>query len=124
MLQGQSPYLINGGLTYTSNNDDFSVTALYNKIGPRLRFRAPQGGALNIYEKPRDLLDLQVTKKISNNRFEVKLTVSDILAQSYKWYVKFEPNPSNISYKPANDRIVNSYRYGTTTTLSVKYNFR
>lgn len=124
LLQGQSPYLINAGLTYSGTGDHFSVTALYNKIGPRLRFRAPQGGALNIYEKPRDLLDLQITKKLSHNRLEARLTISDILAQSFKWYYKFESNPSNINYKEGEDRIVNSYRYGTTTTISIRYNLK
>jgi outer membrane receptor protein involved in Fe transport len=124
LLQGQSPYLINGGLTYSGAGDNFSVTALYNKIGPRLRFRAPQGGALNIYEKPRDLLDLQITKRLSHNRLEARLTISDLLAQSYKWYYKFEPNPSNINFKAGEDRIVNSYRYGTTTSISIRYNLK
>jgi outer membrane receptor for ferrienterochelin and colicin len=39
-MQGQSPYLVNGGLNYTSPNDGFSVNFLYNRIGPRLRFRS------------------------------------------------------------------------------------
>jgi hypothetical protein len=122
-LQGQSPYLINGGLSYSNTNDDFSVNALYNKIGARLRARAVAGGALNQYEKPRDILDVQITKKLAHKRLEVKITVSDILAQPYKWYYKFEPNPSNYSYNAKEDRVINSYQYGTTTTLALKYNF-
>lgn len=123
-LQGQSPYLINGGLTYSSDKEDFLVNALYNKIGPRLRFRSILGAGLNIYEKPRDMFDVQVTKKLAKNKFEVKLTISDILAQPFSWYYKFDPNPSDISYKAGEDRIINSYRYGTTATVSLKYNFK
>lgn len=123
-LQGQSPYLINGGLTYSSGKEDFLVNALYNKIGPRLRFRSILGAGLNIYEKPRDMFDVQVTKKLAKNKFEVKLTISDILAQPFAWYYKFDPNPSDISYKAGEDRIINSYRYGTTATVSLKYNFK
>ena len=123
-LQGQSPYLINGGLTYSSPKDDFSVNALYNKIGPRLRFRSILGAGLNIYEKPRDMFDVQLTKKFAQNKFEVKLTISDILAQPFSWYYKFDPNPKNINYKAGDDRIINSYKYGTTTTVSLKYNFK
>lgn len=123
-LQGQSPYLVNGGLTYSSSKDDFTVNALYNKIGPRLRFRSILGAGLNIYERPRDMFDVQVTKKLAKNKFEVKLTISDILAQPYSWYYKFDANPSNINYKAGADRIINSYKYGTTSTISFKYNFQ
>jgi hypothetical protein len=121
-LQGQSPYLINSGLTYATSGDDFSVNLLYNRIGPRLRFRAISGASKNIFEKPRDVMDLQIAKKILNNKFEVRLTVNDIFAQAYAWYYKFDPNPSNTKYDPSTDRLITSTKYGTTTTLSLKYN--
>lgn len=121
-LQGQSPYLMNGGLTYSSTNDDFSVNVLYNKIGPRLRFRAVQGGVFDIYEKPRDVMDVQVSKKFINNKLEVKVTWSDIFAQPYAWYSKFDINPSTTSFEPSKDKIITSFRYGTTATLGIKYN--
>ena len=120
-LQGQSPYIINGGLTYSSDNDDLSFNVLYNRIGPRLKFRAPLGGGRNIFEKPRNVLDLQVSKKLIKNKMEVKLTVSDLLADAYEWYYKYDANPSNINYKASTDRVVNSYKYGATTTLSLRY---
>jgi TonB-dependent receptor len=123
-LQGQSPYLVNGGLTYSSPKEDFLVNALYNKIGPRLRYRSILGAGLNIYERPRDMFDVQITKKFAQNKFEVKLTISDILAQPYSWYYKFDPNTANINYKAGEDRIINSYNYGTTTAISFKYNFK
>jgi hypothetical protein len=122
-MQGQSPYLINGGLNYTAANDGFSINALYNRIGPRLRYRAVSGGALDIYEKPRDVIDMQVSKKLLQNKLEAKLTVSDILAQPYSWYYKFESNPSNIGYKASDDKIINKMKYGTTVSLSLKYSF-
>lgn len=122
-MQGQSPYLINGGLTYISSNDDFAVNALYNRIGPRLRFRAIAGAALNIFEKPRDVIDLQISKKFLSKKLEAKLTVSDVLAQAFTWYYKYEPNPSNQSYKASDDKIINTMKYGTTATLSLRYSF-
>jgi len=122
-MQGQSPYLLNGGLNYSSAGDDFSVNVLYNRIGPRLRYRAVSGGALDIYEKPRDVIDLQVSKKLMGNKLEAKLTVSDILAQPYRWYYKYEVNPSNTNYKASNDKIINSIKLGTTAMLSLKYSF-
>lgn len=120
-LQGQSPYLINGGLNY--NSDQFSVNLLYNRIGPRLKFRAIGGGALDIFEKPRDVVDLQIGKSFLQKKLELKLTISDLLAQPYSWYYKYEVNPSNTGYNAATDKIINKVRYGTTATLAIKYNF-
>jgi TonB-dependent receptor len=121
-LQGQSPYLINTGLTYTTKNDDLSFNLLYNKIGPRLKYRAVVGGAFNIYERPRDLIDLQISKKLFKEKAEMKFTVSDILAQPFAWYYKFDQNPKNMEFDPSTDKIINSAKLGTTVSLSLKVN--
>jgi len=121
-LQGQSPYLINAGLTYSTPNDGFSFNILYNRIGPRLKYRAVTGGALNIFENSRDLIDAQVSKKVLKDKVELKLTISDLLAQPYNWYYKFDANPKNNAFDPANDKVINSVRLGTTFILSAKIN--
>lgn len=121
-LQGQSPYLVNGGLTYSTQNDDFSVNVLYNRIGPRLKFRAVNGAGKNVYEKPRDVMDVQVSKKLLKSRMELRLTVSDIFANAFVWYYKYDVDPSKLGYQASTDRIMNSYKYGSTTTVSLRYN--
>jgi len=121
-LQGQSPYLINAGLNYATA-DDFSVNLLYNRIGPRLKFRAATGAALNIFEKPRDVMDVQVSKKFLNKKLEARLTISDLFAQAYTWYYKYDNNLSNTNYKAADDKIINTIKYGSTATVSLRYSF-
>nr|MBA4168340.1 TonB-dependent receptor [Chitinophagaceae bacterium] len=121
-LQGQSPYLINAGLNYATEND-FSINILYNRIGPRLKFRAATGAALNIFEKPRDVMDVQVSQKILHKKMEVKLTISDIFAQATTWYYKYDNNISNTNYKAADDKIINTIKYGSTAMLSLRYSF-
>lgn len=121
-LQGQSPYLINTGLTYTTKNDDMSFNILYNKIGPRLKYRAVVGGALSIYERPRDLIDLQMSKKVFKDKAELKFTVSDILAQPFAWYYKFDPTTTKTGFNGDTDKIINSAKLGTTVSLSLKVN--
>jgi hypothetical protein len=121
-MQGQSPYLVNAGLTYMPDKEDWFVNVLYNRIGPRLRFRAAAGAALNIFEKPRDVLDAQISKKFLRGKLEVKLTVSDILAQAFQWYYKYDPETSHTGYDPARDKIITSFKFGTTATLGVKLN--
>lgn len=125
-LQGQSPYLINGGLSYSADNDNLSFNLLYNRIGERLKFRSVtiSGAGRNIFEKPRDVLDFQVSKKFMNNRIEAKFTVSDLLAQPYTWYYKYDADPSKTSYDPSTDRILNSYKFGIGVSLGIRYSFK
>ena len=122
-LQGQSPYLINGGLTYSSENDKFSVNLLYNQIGSRLKYRSVTNGGMNIYEKPRDLIDLQLSQKLYKDKLEVKFTLSDILAQPFVWYYKFDANTTNQNYDASKDRIINSSRFGTSASIALKWKF-
>ncbi|GAA3965887.1 TonB-dependent receptor [Mucilaginibacter dorajii] len=120
-LQGQSPYLINSGLYYTPDNADFSFNILYNRIGERLKFRAVTGG-VDIYEKPRDVIDMQLSKALFNKHAEIKLTVSDLLAQPFVYYNNYGSS-SSTAYKKGEDKVIQSRYSGFGTTLSFKYNF-
>ncbi len=121
-LQGQSPYIINTSLSYATDKD-LSISMLYNRVGPRLKFRAVQGGAFNIFEMPRDLVDVQVSKKIMKGKAEVKFAISDILAQPFRWFYKFDQNPSNNNFDASKDKVINSAKYGTSVNLGLKLNF-
>lgn len=118
-LYGQSPYLINGGFQY--NNAGWNITALYNRIGPRLYLVGDPTGAgfYDIYEKPRNVIDIQLSKKILKDKGELKLTASDLLNNRYAFY----DNPSNkAGYNYAQgDRINYAYTPGTTITLGFTY---
>jgi hypothetical protein len=78
---------------------------------------------LNTFEKPRDVLDFQVSKKLLNKKLEAKLTIGDIFAQPYTLYYKYNNSTSNTNFKPSEDRVVNTIKYGTTATLSLRYSF-
>ena len=54
---------------------------------------------------------------------ELKLTISDILAEPYTWYYKYQADPTKLAYDPSQDRIVNTYKFGTTIYLAMRYNF-
>lgn len=128
LLQGQSPYLLNGGLSYSTDNDKLSFNVLYNRIGQRLKFRgvlaqSGQAAGNNIFENSRDVLDFQVSKKFMNNKFEVKFTVSDLLGQPYSWYYKYDADPSKTNYDASTDQVLNSYKYGTSLSLKIRYSF-
>jgi hypothetical protein len=120
-LYGQSPYLFNAGFQYTTPT--WNASALYNKIGPRLYLVGdPNGtGFYDIYEKSRNLVDLQVSRKLFNGKGELKMTVSDLLNNRFAFY----DNPSkNASYNfNEGDRINYGYRPGTTITVGFTYDF-
>jgi TonB-dependent receptor len=120
-LFGQSPYLINGGFQYS--NGGWNATALYNRIGPRLSLVGDPTGAgfYDVYEKPRNVIDLQLSKRILDNKGELKFTVSDLLNNKYAFY----DNPSSkagFNYSQG-DRINYSYTPGTTVTIGFTYDF-
>ena len=82
-LQGQSPYMVNAGLFYYNDNNGLMVTMLYNIIGKRIvAVGRPSPNEWedipNIYEMPRNALDLAVSKKITKN-LEIKAGIKDIL---------------------------------------------
>jgi len=120
-LFGQSPYLLNAGFQF--NNAKWNATVLYNRVGPRLFLVGDPTGAgfYDIYERPRNLLDVQVSKKVLNNKGEWKLTISDLLNNRFAFY----DNPSSdVGYDfDAGDRINYSYKPGTTITIGFTYDF-
>ncbi|RYY30703.1 MAG: TonB-dependent receptor [Chitinophagaceae bacterium] len=120
-LFGQSPYLVNAGFQYT--NEGWNATALYNRIGPRLALVGDPTGAgfYDIYEKPRNVIDLQLSKRIMDKKGELKITVSDLLNNKYAFY-------DNASGKAGydfggGDRINYAYKPGTTITIGFTYDF-
>ncbi|HTF30673.1 MAG TPA: hypothetical protein VK625_17585, partial [Flavitalea sp.] len=120
-VQGQSPYLINGGLQYSSKATGWNATALYNRVGNRLALVGYQTiGFPDIYENPRDVVDIQVSKKVFNKKGEVKLTWGDLLNQPFLYYENVD-KPRK--YTKGTDRVFSSFKYGSTITLGFTYDF-
>ncbi|HYK76515.1 MAG TPA: TonB-dependent receptor [Daejeonella sp.] len=119
-LQGQSPYLINGGLSYATSNSDMTFNLLYNRTAHRLKYRGEAGG-IDIYEDARDVLDFQISKKVLKNKAELKLAFSDILAQPFSYYYKYDASKGT-AYNPNQDRVIQKWNKGFNTSLSFRYN--
>ena len=115
-LQGQSPYLLNAGLQYSSPKNDMAFSLLYNKIGPRIAEVGYEGYA-DIYEKGRDIVDFQISKNFSK-KFELKLNISDVLNQKQIFY---QNNDSKKTYDASKDNLMNAVKYGSGISLSLKY---
>lgn len=120
-LQGQSPYIINTGLLYDVVEKGFNATVLFNQIGKRIYLVGDiQAGAgtPDVYEKPRSLVDFQVSKKFANNKAEIKFTVADIFNQRQIFY---QNNNSDTEYDATKDAIRLSRKFGTTYGVTINY---
>lgn len=77
-LQGLSPYVINGGIGYFG--DVFGVNVVYNRYGPRIVTAGFQQWE-DLYENPRDVLDLQLSAALLKKKMQVRFNISDLLQQ-------------------------------------------
>ena len=120
-LQGQSPYIINTGLLYDVVEKGFNATVLFNQVGKRIYLVGDiqaGAGAPDVYENPRALVDFQISKKFSNNKAEIRFTISDILNQRQIFY---QNNNNNTEYDKANDATRFSRKFGTTYGVTLNY---
>jgi TonB-dependent receptor len=91
-LQGLSPYIINAGIGYFG--DKIGININYNRYGERIVFGGfyPQ---YDMYEKPRDVLDIQLSTTLLKKRLLVRLNISDLLQQDKiiytNWGIKALP---------------------------------
>lgn len=128
-LQGQSPYIINAGIQYLDNDKNWGVSVSYNYIGRRIVL---VGGPTfpSIWENPRHVLDLQVSK-LFLKKFEVKLNLRDALAQNMVRYQDINENGKfdkasvaeneNLTHSHQYDNVFQSIKVAPTISFSFSY---
>jgi outer membrane receptor protein involved in Fe transport len=127
VMQGQSPYVVNAGITYQNDEKNITSTISLNRYGQRI-FLASNGDALqngeliepNLWENGRTQLDFQITKGLVNKNMELKLNVKDILAQKL---IFFEDTNNNKKYDKSADALRSSLNYGRVISFSFTYKF-
>lgn len=128
-MQGQSPYLVNAGLFYTSTNNNFNASLLYNRIGKRIigvgRSMGHADDAVRIpdsYEMPRNALDFTLSYRF-NKHFEMKMSVKDILGESVV-YKQFEEGVrlSNGTVKDV-EEVTRKYTPGRNYSIALSFKF-
>ncbi|MEJ0102934.1 MAG: outer membrane beta-barrel protein [Bacteroidota bacterium] len=122
-LQGQSPYLINVGLMYDLEKAGLNATLLYNQIGKRIYLvgdipASGGGGAPDIWEAPRPVLDFQIGKKALKNKAEIRLNVSDILNRTQYFY---QNKDGNTNFQKNTDAYRFTRKFGTTFSITFNY---
>lgn len=132
-LTGQSNYVINTSLGYTTDDNKMSFNLMYNRIGQRIYLVGQGGGSTgymlgNVYEKPRNLLDFQATYNLSE-RSEIRVSVKDIFNATYLFYYdqngnkKFDNPTYTEAVNSAEDYILQKYRPGTSVLFNYTYKF-
>lgn len=129
-MQGQSPYIINTGLFYTSDKLGINAGILYNRVGKRIvgvgRVDTSAGGSVNndipdAYEMPRDVVDLSFSKKFGKI-FEAKAAVRDLFSQDirFKQYPKFYDANNRLQERAQTTK---RYNPGTSVMFSLSMSF-
>lgn len=122
-MQGQAPYIVNMGVFYDNPSNKLMISLLYNVIGERMMYV----GNINkphIYQTPRNLLDLTVTKRIGKY-FSIKGGIKDILNQPYRLN-QYEDAPEFIGdteLSRKHTQTIRDYRYGRLFSLGLSMNF-
>jgi outer membrane receptor for ferrienterochelin and colicin len=107
---GQAPYIINGILNYSMDSIGLNLTLSYNIQGERLVIASNNAAVPDIYELPRNSLDLKIIKKLGKH-FSTTLTVRDILNAE-----------RNRSYKTGDTwSLYDKYHFGTIYVFSLIY---
>ena len=113
-MAGQSPYVINGGITYNKQDIGLKAGAFYNVKGPTLKI---VGGGLfpDIYQKPFHSLNLTFNKTLGKEEnTTIDFKVSNVLnSREESVYRSFQ----------AEDKIYTSMNPGIAFSIGVSHSF-
>jgi len=109
-FQGQSPFIVNFYLNYDNPAQGWNANLYYNVFGKRLS-TVGSVGSPDVYEKPFNMLNLSVSKKIMQN-ISIKISAANILNSSVVKVQEFK----------GREYIYQSYRRGSSVSAEIKYN--
>ena len=114
-LQGQSPYLINAGLFYSQPKSGVQVNAMFNVIGQRIYVIGDNVLSSNVFEMPRKVLDVNVSKTLKN--IEIKAGVQDLFNQAFR-LIQDTNRDNKIT---ATDGVFQQYKRGSNYFLTINF---
>ncbi len=118
-LQGQSPYVLNGGLLYNDEKYGFGFSAFVNRTGARI-FYGGNNYFPDVWENGRTVVDFQVSKSFMKQRLEIRANAKDVFAQ--KQYF-FEDKNNNKRLDMDTDNLVQTTTFGRVLSLNITYKF-
>jgi outer membrane receptor for ferrienterochelin and colicin len=120
-MQGQAPYIINGGISYVDTKNNYSITGMINRVGTSI-YVVGNSQVLNRYVKPRTVIDLQLTKSFFKNKLDLRLNVRDLLHQDLVYYYKSDESRKKNTYQEG-DYLNIVRNYGSTFSFAAGYKF-
>lgn len=118
-LQGQSPFLINTGITYHDKKSAWQITIAYNRTGRRIIFAGNQRDP-DRYETGRDIIDIQIAKTLFKNKLELKFNIRNVLHQNQYVYQNADKAPK---YNKNKDFTILQISYPTIYQFNITYKF-
>jgi TonB-dependent receptor len=116
-LQGQSPYIINAGLYYQTQDKKWSFSTAYNRVGQRI-YIVGNVQEPSVWENGRNLLDFQIVRNF-NDKLELRLNVKDALANELVFFQDLNKNQKF----DKGDNMWQNVTFGQTISFMLKYNF-
>ena len=116
-MMGQSPYIVNTGLYYQDDESGWQYSIMYNVLGSRI-YRVGDDLNPSIYELPRHVVDVTLTKNFSNG-LQVKAGVSDLFNQQYR----FKEDTNQNSKIESSDLPIYLFNRGMYGTFTLGYSF-
>ncbi len=119
-LYGQAPYVVNASLQYNEPNINLTCNLLFNMSGPKI-FAVSGVNNYDIYENARPQLDFQISKGFFKNKFLVRFTAGDLIANPT---VRYYNNPKeNKNFDGKKDEVFGIWRNYRTFALTFGYSF-
>jgi outer membrane receptor protein involved in Fe transport len=114
VMAGQSPYVINAGITYENQENGWEGGVFYNVKGPTLLI-VGAGLFPDIYANEFHSLNLSLLKRLGKEeKTVIDFKISNILAQKTESYYQ--------SFR-AQDELYSSYNPGTSFSIGISHNF-
>lgn len=115
-LQGQSPFIVNAGLYYGTPETKWQGSLLYNVSGKRI-FAVGFDGYPDLYEMPRNVIDLNISRKIGKN-LVMRLSASDLLNQEF---LILQDGNRDGNFERQNDEVIQNYKPGRLYSIGLSY---
>jgi outer membrane receptor protein involved in Fe transport len=112
-MLNQAPYVINAMLTYIGDKSGLTASISYNIQGPRVVSTGSYKDIPDVYELPRNLIDIKVMKNLGKH-YLVSLKVMDVLNTAIVRAYKIDSD-YNLHF--------DSYKYGTNYVFAFSYKF-
>jgi len=120
-MQGQSPYVVNVGLSYQHPKIGTGVSMLYNQVGDRL-YATGEVGNNAWYEHFRPLLDFQISQRFWKNKGLIRFTISDLIAAKTIFYQNDVVGKERF-YQKGKDKVVLSQTNYRNYSIQLSFNF-